>query len=103
MPDGSQRTTRQPEWDAIDRHIVTAWQQLQHHLCDLCGRPVEIHEHDQLGDYESGYVECTATRFLDMAQARKHTEDEPQRKKGFNPDRARRWLVWLRSEGRPRI
>lgn len=101
LPDGRTRTVREPEWDWIDRAIVNAWLSLQRDLCALCGRPLAVHEDDDEGDYDTGYFTCTATLALDKAQARRHEEDAPERKRGHNPERARQWVTWTQAEGPP--
>lgn len=99
--DGSQYTTRDPEWDWIDRGIVNAWTRLTRNACTMCGRPWAVHDTDHVDDYQVGFNTCTATAALDREQALYVQRDEQARKAGRNPDRARQWATWLPSEGAP--
>lgn len=95
------RTVREPEWDWIDRAIITAWSRLNRQLCTLCGRPWAIHKDDSLDDYFTGHMVCTATAALDAKQAEVAKGDESERKEGRSPERARQWFVWTQAEGMP--
>ena len=102
LPDGRTMTTREPEWDWIDRAILASWHKLDHQpKCRQCGRPMAVHEHDSEDDYNVGYLTCTATAKLDRVQAEQAKRDEAERDAGRNPDRARQWVTWTDDEGAP--
>lgn len=103
LPDGRQRTTREPEWDAYDRHIIREWKRLLANQCEKCGRPWAIHKDDRPEDYGVGAFTCTATVALDRQQAALYASEEHLRKRGINPDRARQWTTWTAAEGRPEL
>lgn len=93
--------SRAAEWDDTDRHIIRSWLRLQHHLCTKCGRPWAVHDTDHVDDYSVGYLTCTATEAIAIEQAAQHAKDEPDIKRGLNPDAARQWTSWTRDEGPP--
>lgn len=99
--DGLTRSRPEPLWDWVDVAILTAWRQLQETLCPKCGRPVALHEGQTRHDYAVGYNLCPAVEALEAEQAAQHKADEPLRKQGLNPDRARMWHAFLPGEPNP--
>lgn len=114
--DGVQRSQREPEWDWVDRAIITAWQRLVDRQCPQCHRPLALHRaeadacREQGADdpdyaaslnYGVGYLTCPAVVALDHRQAQQEKADEPARKAGRSPERARTWLTWRTDEGPP--
>lgn len=83
-----------------------AWLALNESLCPRCGRPIQVHDHDDVDDYRAATVTCTAIQALDLIQAQWRNGpdgkvDEAARKKGLDPDRARWWITYTAAEGRP--
>lgn len=111
---GVTHTVTEPEWDWVDQAIVCEWLRLNERLCPQCHRPLSLHKAEvadhadtadpneaAAGNYGTGFLTCPATIALDRAQAQVEKSDEPLRKQGLHPDRARNWLTWRHDEGRP--
>ncbi len=114
--EGVTRSQPEPEWDRADRAIIAAWQGLNDRLCMQCGRPLALHraeveecaESDDpnlaaAGNYGVTFLTCPANLALDLRQAQQEKADEPARKAGRHPERARTWLTWRIDEGPPRF
>ena len=112
--DGITHTRSEPEWDEIDQTIVTEWLRLNERLCPQCRRPLSLHKAEvaECADapdptvaastnYGAAFLTCPATIALDQAQANVEKADEPQRRQGLHPERARNWLTWRSDEGQP--
>ena len=111
---GATHTTREPEWDWIDRGIIAAWQRLNERLCPQCKRPLSLHKQESAHHaaahdpdeaasraYGVAYLTCPATLAIDRAQAQQDKADEPKRRAGLSPDRARTWMSFRADEGLP--
>lgn len=83
-------TTREPEWDDIDRALIDAYLTWKADL-HTCGRPLSESLHDPDSDepdpdYQVGTETCRACMALDRWHADQAKNDEPLRKAGRNPD-----------------
>ena len=81
--------------------ILTAYAAMNDDTCKQCGRPLASHRGETMADYVTGWDTCPAMEALDFDQAEKRELDEPERKQGRDPDRARTWAVWRRDEPSP--
>lgn len=88
-------TEPEPEWGELDNALVDAlenWQAGVH----TCGH----HESEQLDPdavFVASYTVCKACATLQAAQEKQAKADEPERKRGRNPDFARWWRLLVKS------
>lgn len=83
-------TTREPEWDEIDRALVDVYLNWKADL-HVCGRPLTESLHDPASsqpdpNYQVGTETCRACMALDKHHADQAKLDEPLRQQGRNPD-----------------
>jgi hypothetical protein len=81
-------TTREPEWDEVDRAMVDVYLD---HRADLhtCGRPLSesLKDTDKPDpDYQVVQEICLACMAYDKYQAEQTKADEPLREQGRHPD-----------------
>lgn len=88
-------TVPEPEWDEFDNALVDAlenWQAGVH----SCGHH-ESEQADPDAVFVAGYTVCKACEALQAAQEKQAKTDEPERKRGHNPDFARWWRLLVKS------
>ncbi|GAA1436292.1 hypothetical protein GCM10009616_35720 [Microlunatus lacustris] len=83
-------TTREPEWDEIDRALIDAYLNWKGDL-HVCGRPLTESLHDEDSDepdpdYQVAVETCRACMALDKDRARRTEADKTLRDAGRNPD-----------------
>lgn len=88
---------------------------MQRDRCTKCGRPRIVHKTDHPDDYLHAYYTCTATvsqtrwgdwwrkvsGHLPAAARQQAAADKRSRENGVDPDLAREWMTYTRTEGPP--
>lgn len=95
-------TTREPEWDEVDRILLDAYLNWKADL-HTCGRPLSESLHDPDSDepdpdYQVGVETCRACMALDRHHVEQSKSDKKLRDAGRNPDSWRMTTVVPLSE-----